>query len=252
LYVPLHAPGFSFDSDELAAAFAQNPKAMILCNPSNPTGRVFTKDELMFVADLARRHDTWVITDEVYEHIVYKPNKHVYFASLPGMFERTLSCSALSKTYSITGWRLGYVIGPESAIDTVKKVHDFLTVGAPAPLQEAALVGLGFGMDYYDKLEADYRQRRDLFVSGLDRLGIAHTNPEGAYYMLLDISEFGYASDLEFCETLARDVGVGAVPGSSFFAESVNNLIRVHFAKKLETLDEALGRLAFMKSVMGR
>ncbi len=243
IYVPLYPPEFNFNADELEAAFKQRPKALILCNPSNPCGKVFTYDELKLIAGLAEKYDTFVITDEVYEHIVYEPNKHIYFASLPGMWERTISCSSLSKTYSITGWRLGYIIAPPHIVDVAKKVHDFLTVGAAAPLQEAAVTGLRFGDDYYKWLQDKYTHKRDLFLKGLDDIGITHTTPQGAYYVLLDISEFGYDSDLEFCEALARDVGVGAVPGSSFFREPVNHLIRLHFAKKDETLNEALNRL---------
>lgn len=243
IYVPLYPPEFNFDANELEAAFKQHPKALILCNPSNPCGKVFTLEELQLIADFAEKYDTFVITDEVYEHIIYEPNKHIYFASLPGMWERTISCSSLSKTYSITGWRLGYIIAPPKIIEVAKKVHDFLTVGAAAPLQEAAVTGLRFGDDYYKDLQEKYTKKREFFLKGLDDLGIIHTNPQGAYYVLLDISEFGFASDLEFCETLARDVGVGAVPGSSFFREDVNHLIRLHFAKKEETLKEALDRL---------
>ena len=243
IYVPLYPPEFNFSADELEAAFRQHPKALILCNPSNPCGKVFTYEELKLIADLAVKYDTFVITDEVYEHIVYEPNKHIYFASLPGMWERTISCSSLSKTYSITGWRLGYIIAPPYIIDVAKKVHDFLTVGAAAPLQEAAVTGLRFGDDYYTWLREKYTAKRDLFLKGLDDIKIEHTIPQGAYYVLLDISEFGFDSDLEFCEVLARDVGVGAVPGSSFFREPVNHLIRLHFAKKDETLNEALNRL---------
>lgn len=247
IYVPLYPPQFNFNPEELENAFRQHPKALILCNPSNPCGKVFTYDELKIIADLAQKYDTFVITDEVYEHIVYEPNKHIYFASLPGMWERTISCSSLSKTYSITGWRLGYIIAPPDIIDVAKKVHDFLTVGAAAPLQEAAVTGLKFGDDYYKWLRDKYTGKRDLFINGLDAIGIPYTTPQGAYYILLDISEFGYESDLEFCEVLARDVGVGAVPGSSFFRENVNNLIRLHFAKKDETLNEALNRLEHIR-----
>ncbi len=247
IYVPLVPPEFNFDRDVLEKAFMQHPKALILCNPSNPCGKVFTLEELKFIAELAEKYDVFVITDEVYEHIVYEPNKHVYFSSLPDMWERTISCSSLSKTYSITGWRLGYIIAPPHIIDAAKKVHDFLTVGAAAPLQEAAVVGLRFGDDYYKDLQEKYTAKRDLFLKGLDDLNIAHTVPQGAYYILLDISEFGFESDLEFCEVLARDVGVGAVPGSSFFREPVNNLIRLHFAKKDETLINALNRLADLR-----
>lgn len=243
IYVPLYPPEFNFNADELENAFKQHPKALILCNPSNPCGKVFTYDELKIIADLAEKYDTFVITDEVYEHIVYEPNKHVYFSSLPNMYERTISCSSLSKTYSITGWRLGYIIAPPNIIEVAKKVHDFLTVGAAAPLQEAAVTGLKFGDDYYKWLQDKYTHKRDLFLKGLDDIGIAHTVPQGAYYILLDISEFGFDSDLEFCEVLAKDAGVGAVPGSSFFRENVNNLVRLHFAKKDDTLNEALNRL---------
>ena len=252
IYVPLYPPAFNFDPNELEAAFKQKPKALILCNPSNPCGKVFTYDELKIIADLAEKYDTFVITDEVYEHIVYAPHKHTYFASLPNMWERTISCSSLSKTYSITGWRLGYIIAPPHIIDVAKKVHDFLTVGAAAPLQEAAVVGLNFGDDYYKRLQNKYTEKRDLFLKGLDDIGIVHTVPQGAYYILLDISEFGYKSDLEFCEVLARDVGVGAVPGSSFFREDVNHLIRLHFAKKNDTLNEALNRLEHIRAKIRR
>ena len=250
IYVPLIPPSFSFDADVLEAAFKQHPKAIILCNPSNPCGKVFTYEELSIIAGFAKKYDTFVITDEVYEHIVYAPHKHIYFASLPDMWERTISCSSLSKTYSITGWRLGYVIAPPEIIDTVKKVHDFLTVGAAAPLQEAAVTGLRFGDDYYKWLQDKYTEKRQLFLEGLDRIGISHTVPEGAYYILLDISEFGYASDLDFCEKLAEYVGVGAVPGSSFFKEPENRYIRLHFAKKNETLENALERLNDIRKKM--
>ena len=249
IYVPLHPPTFDFNVDELEAAFKQHPKALILCNPSNPCGKVFTRTELETIADLAKKYDAYVITDEVYEHIVYAPYTHTYFASLPGMWERTISCSSLSKTYSITGWRLGYTIAPAEITDRIKKVHDFLTVGAAAPLQEAVIPGLRFGREYYDELLKTYTHKRDLFVQGLDAIGLEHTTPQGAYYVLMDISRYGYKSDLEFCEMLARDVGVGAVPGSSFFREDVNHLIRFHFAKKDETLHEALNRLEKLKKL---
>jgi len=244
IYVPLHPPSFRFNPDELEAAFKQRPKALILCNPSNPCGKVFSRNELEIIADLAKKYDAFVITDEVYEHIVYEPYQHTYIATLPGMFERTISCSSLSKTYSITGWRLGYIIAPEYITDVAKKVHDFLTVGAAAPLQEAAVIGLKFGDEYYQQLKQEYSKKRDLFMQGLDEIGIIHNVPQGAYYVLLDISEFGYQNDLEFCEILARDVGIGAVPGSSFFRENINHLIRLHFAKEDHTLYEALERLS--------
>lgn len=250
IYVPLVPPHFSFDPERLEDAFRQRPKAIILCNPSNPCGKVFTLEELEIIAALARKYDAYVITDEVYEHIVYAPHRHVYMASLPGMAERTISCSSLSKTYSITGWRLGYIIASPEIVDTARKVHDFLTVGAASPLQEAAVVGLRFGDDYYRDLAALYTEKKDLFMKGLDDLRIPHTDPEGAYYVLLDISEFGFESDVVFCEKLAEHVGVGAVPGSSFFREPENRYIRLHFAKKKETLEAALERLGSMRKKM--
>ena len=243
IYVPLTPPAFNFDPEMLEDAFRQHPKALILCNPSNPCGKVFTRAELETIAALAKKYDVYVITDEVYEHIVYAPHTHTYFATLPGMWERTISCSSLSKTYSVTGWRLGYVIAPAPIIERAKKVHDFLTVGAAAPLQEAVIPGLKFGQDYYDDLLQKYTHKRDLFCKGLDDLGLVHNIPQGAYYVMLDISAFGYDSDLQFCEDLAAKVGVGAVPGSSFFREPVNHLIRFHFAKRDETLCAALNRL---------
>jgi aminotransferase len=246
LFVPLHPPEYRFDPEELRKAFERRPKALVLCNPSNPSGRVFRREELEFIAALAREFDAFVITDEVYEHIVYEPHRHTYMASLPGMFERTLSCSSLSKTYSITGWRLGYVIAPPGLIDGARKVHDFLTVGAPAPLQEAAVTALNFPDEYYRDLREGYRARRDFFLPYLDRAGLSYTRPEGAYYVMADISPLGWKDDTAFCEWMTREIGVAAVPGSSFFAEPVSRYIRLHFAKRTETLREAgerLGRL---------
>ncbi|MDD4652358.1 MAG: aminotransferase class I/II-fold pyridoxal phosphate-dependent enzyme [Methanothrix sp.] len=248
IFVPLHPPDFSFDEKELTAAFEQRPKALILCNPSNPTGKVFTLEELQFIAELAERYDVFVITDEVYEHIVYKPYRHIYFASLPGMFERTISCSSLSKTYSITGWRLGYLIAPPAIIDGARKVHDFLTVGAPAPLQEATVTALGFPDEYYEELRETYTLKRDYFTKGLDEEGLIYTHPQGAYYVMMDISEFGCPDDTVFCEWMAKEVGVAAVPGSSFFREDVKNLVRFHFAKKQDTLEDALQKLSTLRS----
>ena len=249
IYVPLVPPTFTFDPEVLEDAFRQHPKALVLCNPSNPCGRVFTREELEVIAGLVEKYDTYVITDEVYEHIVYAPHTHTYFATLPGMWERTLSCSSLSKTYSITGWRLGYIIAPEPMIERAKKVHDFLTVGCAAPLMEAVMPALSFGQDYYDELLAKYTHKKELFLRGLDTLGIVHNDPQGAYYVMMDIREFGYTDDLTFCEDLAREVGVGAVPGSSFFREPVNHLIRMHFAKNDETLNEALNRLEHIRKI---
>ena len=247
IYVPLVPPTFSFDINLLEAAFKEGAKALVLCNPSNPCGKVFTYEELMQIAELAIKYDAYVITDEVYEHIIYEPHKHVYMATLPGMRDRTIMCNSLSKTYSITGWRLGYVIASPRIIDRVKKVHDFLTVGAAAPLMEAAVTGLEFGEEYYKGLQAHYTHMKNLFVGGLKELGFTFTEPQGAYYVLLDVSEFGVKDDVAFCEWMAEYVGVAAVPGSSFFREDVHHLVRFHFAKRDETLKEALSRLAHLK-----
>ncbi len=247
IYVPLIPPEFLFDPDELRKAFEQRPKALVLCNPSNPTGRVFTVEELSYIAELAVEFDTFVITDEVYEHIVYEPHRHHYMASFPGMFERTISCSSLSKTYSITGWRLGYVIAAPHIIDGARKVHDFLTVGAAAPLQEAAVTALNFPDTYYEMLRSEYATRREAMLGYMDRAGLRHTTPQGAYYVLVDISEFGWDNDTNFCEWMIREIGVAAVPGSSFFHEPVNHLIRLHFAKRIETIHEAGERLCRLK-----
>lgn len=244
VYIPLVPPAFTFDANLLEQAFKRGAKALILCNPSNPCGKVFSKQELSVIAELAIRYDAYVITDEVYEHIVYAPCEHQYLAAMPGMRERTIICNSLSKTYSITGWRLGYVIAPPEIADRIKKVHDFLTVGAAAPLMEAAVTGLRFGDEYYRQLAEHYTHMKELFTGGLREMGFHFTEPQGAYYVLLDVSEFGVTDDLAFCEWLAREVGVGAVPGSSFFKEEIHNYIRFHFAKKDETLLAALDRLS--------
>ncbi len=249
IYVPLVPPAFNFDPNLIEDGFKKGAKAIVICNPSNPCGKVFTREELTVIGELATRYDAWVITDEVYEHILYKPNEHVYMQSLPNMRERTIVCNSLSKTYSITGWRLGYVIANPEVTERVKKVHDFLTVGAAAPLMEAAVVGLNFGDSYYVELQNHYTHMKEVFTGGLRNLGLNFTDPQGAYYVLLDISEFGYKDDNEFCVDLAKEVGVGAVPGSSFFKEDVNHLIRFHFAKRDETLNAALDRLAFINKL---
>lgn len=247
IYIPLVPPTFSFEADVLEQAFKDGAKALVLCNPSNPCGKVFTYEEMQTIADIIIKYDAYVITDEVYEHIIYEPHKHVYMAALPGMRERTIICNSLSKTYSITGWRLGYVMAAPEIIDRVKKVHDFLTVGAAAPLMEAAVVGLEFEDAYYKELQAHYTHMKELFVGGLKELGFTITEPQGAYYVLLDVSEFGVKDDVAFCEWMAEHVGVAAVPGSSFFREDVHHLVRFHFAKKDETLKEALKRLADLR-----
>lgn len=243
IYVPLRPPQFAFDPAELAAAFAQKPKAIIVCNPSNPTGKVFTREELLEILLLAEKHDAFVITDEPYEHIIYAPHEHIHFASLPGAFERTITCNSLSKTYSITGWRLGYVQAAPAVISQARKVHDFLTVGAAAPLQEAAVAGLELPDSYYAGLREAYTEKRDIFLPYLRQSGLSFTEPEGAYYVMVDISPLGFSDDREAADWFARDAGVAGVPGSSFFREPVNHLIRFHFAKREETLRAAGERL---------
>ena len=252
IYVPLRPPNFDYDPEVLAKAFAQKPKAMIICNPSNPTGKVFTRAEFMEIAALAEKHDTFVITDEPYEHIVYAPQEHISFATLPGMFDRTITCNSLSKTYSITGWRLGYVMAAPQVIAEARKVHDFLTVGAAAPLQEAAVTGLGFPDSYYAQLQQSYTSKRDVFLGYLCRTGLPFTKPQGAYYVLVDISSLGFKNDLEAAEWLTREVGVTGVPGSSFFREPVNHLIRFHYAKKEETLRAAGERLLTIQETLAK
>ncbi len=255
IYIPLVPPTYEFDINLIENGFKQGAKAIIICNPSNPCCKVFTEEELLAIGKLAVQYDAFCVTDEVYEHMVYAPNKHTCMASLPGMYEHTITCNSLSKTYSITGWRLGYVIGPAEVIEAAKKVHDFLTVGAAAPLQEAASVGLNFPENYYVELLEKYTAKRDYFLAGLDRIGLKHNIPQGTYFVMLDIQEFldlpqfaGY-TDLEFCEWMIKNIGVAAVPGSSFFREEVNNLIRLHFAREEKTLDEALTRLAKLKDL---
>lgn len=252
IFVPLVPPTFNYDPEVLENAFKQGAKAILICNPSNPSGKVFTMEELRFIADLCIKYDVYAIMDEVYEHIIYDDNKHIYMNSLEGMWERTVSCSSLSKTYSITGWRLGYAIAPKNLMDRIKQYHDFNTVGAPSPLMEAAVVGLEMPDSYYEEFGAHYAHMKKLFTSGLDDIGIKYTDPQGAYFVLADIGEFlkKGQSDVEFCEELARKVGVACVPGTSFFMEDVNNIVRVHFAKKDDTLKEALDRLSQIKAKM--
>lgn len=249
IFVPLVPPAFNYDANVLEDAFRQGAKAILICNPSNPSGKVFTRAELEQIAALAVKYDTYVIMDEVYEHIVYAPHKHIYMNSLPGMWERTVSCSSLSKTYSVTGWRLGYAIAPKTLMDKIKQFHDFNTVGAPSPLMEAAVVGLEMPDSYYEEFGAHYAHMKQLFTSGLDRIGIPYTDPQGAYFVLADIGPYMRKgeTDVEFCEDVAKNIGVAAVPGSSFFMENVGSIVRLHFAKKDETLNEALERLEKLK-----
>lgn len=243
IFVKLNPPNFDFDIDELENAFKQNPKAIILCNPSNPSGKVFTREELQIIAVFAEKYDTYVVTDEVYEHIVYKPYVHTYFASLPKMKDRTITTTSLSKTYSITGWRLGYTIANKEITQAIKSVHDFLTVGAAAPLQEAAIVGLNFGDEYYEKLQEKYTHKRDIFLNGLKEIGLNFYSPQGTYFVMVDISKFKRKSDYDFCVELSQKIGVTPVPGSSFFKDDNNDYVRFHFAKNDDTLIEAINRL---------
>jgi len=255
IYIPLVPPEYNFDIALVEQGFRDGAKAIIVCNPSNPCGKVFTEAELLAIGELALKYDAFVVTDEVYEHLVYEPHHHTYMSALPGMFDHTITCNSLSKTFSITGWRLGYLIGPEYVVEAAKKVHDFLTVGAAAPLQEAAVTGLNFGEEYYAELRQKYAEKRAYFLNGLDEIGLKHNVPQGTYFVMVDIQEFldlpqfkGY-TDLEFCEWMIRNIGVAAVPGSSFFKEEVNHLIRLHFAREEKTLREALDRLAKLKEL---
>ena len=256
IFVPLVPPDYGFDITLLEAGFQQGAKAVIVCNPSNPCGKVFTREELTAIGDLALKYDAFVITDEVYEHLVYAPFHHVSAASLPGLYDHVITCNSLSKTYSVTGWRLGYLIAPAPVVEGAKKVHDFLTVGAPAPLQEAAVAGLNFPESYYEGLRDLYTEKRNFFLAGLDSIGLKHNIPQGTYFVMVDIADFlalpqfqGF-SDLEFCEWMIKNIGVAAVPGSSFFREEVNNLIRLHFAREKETLAEVITRLAKMADMV--
>lgn len=254
VFIPLVPPEFNFDPDIIEAEFKKGAKAILICNPSNPSGKVFTYDELRTIADLCIKYDVYAIMDEVYEHIIYEGHKHVYMNSLDGMWERTVSCSSLSKTYSVTGWRLGYAIAPKPLMDRIKQYHDFNAVGAASPLMEAACVGLNMPDSYYEEFGAHYAHMKKLFTEGLDRIGIPYTDPQGAYFVLADIAPFlkPGQSDVDFCLEMAQKVGVACVPGTSFFNEKgINNIVRVHFAKKDETLNEALERLSHIKEKMG-
>ncbi len=253
IYLTLRPPDFSLDLDALRGGFEQGARALVLCNPNNPTGKVFSPAELQAIADLAMHYDAIVITDEVYEHIVYPPWEHTYLAALPGMFERTVCCGSLSKTYAITGWRLGYAIASPALTDGIQKVHDFLTIGAPTPLQEAAVTALNFPDEYYAGLQAEYSRRRELFLGYLDRAGLDYSRPQGAYYVMVDISPFGYRDDTAFCYWLAKEIGVAAVPGGSFYPldpdgkPPVTGMMRLHFAKSEDVLEEAGQRLVGLK-----
>ena len=251
-YVPLRAPDWSFDPQELRAAFNTNTKAIIVCNPNNPTGKVFTRAEMEFIASLCQEFDALCFTDEIYEHILYPRDgaeiAHISMAQIEGMRERTVIVNSMSKTYSVTGWRVGYCIAAPQITSAIRKVHDFLTVGAAAPLQSAGAYALSLPPEYYDRLQSDYRARRDLLLPVLEKAGFKTFRPDGAYYIMTDISGFGFADDVEFTRHLIREVGVACVPGSSFYSvpERGRQQVRFCFCKKDETLQlaaERLGRL---------
>ncbi|HNB74146.1 MAG TPA: aminotransferase class I/II-fold pyridoxal phosphate-dependent enzyme [Acidobacteriota bacterium] len=245
VWVPMYAPDWKFDPEELRRAFGPKTKAIIINTPNNPTGRVFTREELTLIAELCQEHDVYALTDEIYEHIIYNDQPHISIATLPGMAERTVTISGLSKTYSVTGWRLGYCIAPREVTNGIRKVHDFLTVGAPHPLQVAGAIAMAFPDSYYQKMLAEYRERREVLLGYLEQAGFAFSAPEGAYYVMTDIAGLGWNHDLEFTNWLVKDIGVAVVPGSSFYAppEDGRTKVRFMFAKKTETLHQAGERL---------
>lgn len=245
-FVKLHPPTsdaseWTFDEKELRAAFHKRTKAIILNTPNNPTGKVFTRAELELIRDLCLEFDVLAITDEIYEHILYEGTQHISIASLEGMRERTVNINGMSKTYSVTGWRVGWAVAPEKVTNAIRKVHDFLTVGAPAPLQEAGAAALSLPAEYYAKLAEGYQVRRDHLIPALDAAGFKCFRPRGAYYVMTDISAFGFGDDVEFTKYLVKEIGVAAVPGSSFYRNPRDGAQQVRFAfcKKLETLDAA-------------
>ena len=250
-FVPLERPHWTIDADRLRKAFTKRTKAIILNTPHNPTGRVFTRAEMTMIAELCMKHDVWVITDEIYEHIRYAGDHHV-MATWPGMRDRTITISGLSKTFSCTGWRLGYAIAPAAQTAAIRKVHDFLTVGAPAPLQAAGAVGMHFDADYYNHLALDYRSRRTVLCDALTAAGFTFTQPEGAYYVLADFSGLSDMDDVSFAKWMCQEVGVAAVPGSSFYANRENgrSVVRFAFCKKYETLKRAAERLATVRAAV--
>ncbi len=245
-YVTLHEPNWSFDPDELAAAFNDKTKAIIINTPNNPTGKVFSREELETIAALCRKWDAIAISDEIYEHIIYDGLQHIPIATIEGMADRTVTINGLSKTYSVTGWRVGWTISPPTLTGAIRKVHDFLTVGAAAPLQEAGAVALGLPDAYYLKLAREYQRRRDVLLEVLERHHFTCYKPDGAYYIMTDIRSFGFRDDVEFARYLVTDVGVGSVPGSSFYKTSNEGRTKVRFCfcKRDETLAEADRRLA--------
>ena len=252
-FVTLHAPDWNFDPDELAAAFNDNTKAIIINTPNNPTGKVFSRGELEIIASLCMKWNAIAITDEIYEHILFNDKKHIALAGLDGMRDRTITINGLSKTYSVTGWRVGYAIAPPEITQAIRKVHDFLTVGAAAPLQEAGVHALNLPASYYEKLQSDYTARRDRILQVLKNVGFVCFDPDGAYYVMTDISAFGYKDDLEFSRFLVKDIGVAVVPGSSFYHEPHlgRSQVRFTFCKKDETLAAAEERLQKLKPLAG-
>jgi aspartate/methionine/tyrosine aminotransferase len=253
VYVALRPPQNVFDPEELRAAFSPRTKAIVVNTPNNPTGRVFTREELTLIAELCIEHDAIAITDEIYEHILYQ-GTHIPIATLPGMRDRTVTISGASKTFSVTGWRVGWIVAPPELTAGIRKVHDFVTVGAPAPLQEAVAAGLALGRPYYDSRSKEYRARRDLLVPALERAGFAPRTPEGAYYVLCDIAPFGFDDDVAFAHWLVGTVGVAGVPGSSFYSrpELGRHLIRFTFCKTHDVLTAAAERLARTRELAAR
>jgi aminotransferase len=249
-FVRLREPDWSFDPAELAAAFNAHTRAIVVNTPNNPTGKVFSRAEMEQVAALCRKWDVVAITDEIYEHILYDGAEHVSMAALEGMRERTVTVSGLSKTWSVTGWRVGWCLAPPELTNAIRKVHDFLTVGAPAPLQEAAAVALSMPQDYFRRLADSYRERREFLVPVLQRAGFKPIPPRGAYYVMTDISEFGFRDDVTFARWLVAEGGVAAVPGSSFYSDPAagSQRLRFHFARKRETLEAAAERLTSLRS----
>ena len=248
-YVSLRAPDWTFDPDELRAAFSARTRAIVLNTPNNPTGRVFTREELTLIAGLCHEFDALAITDEIYEHIIFEQARHIPIATLPSMRERSVLVNSLSKTFSVTGWRVGWVIAPPELTSSIRKVHDFLTVGAAAPLQQAGILALGLPDSYFENLSASYEQKRNLMLEALQPFGFVCSVPRGAYYVMAEIHSFGFENDIAFCRHLVHDIGVAAVPGSSFFSrpEAGSQWVRFCFAKKPETIAAAAERLARLR-----